>query len=158
MLHSPQQERAGSDRRVQQSDRGQRLRGFPIGLEKPALRLSVTTAETGGQKRAHPGSEQPAYHGCRGVEGAGFMAELRRHHTFEYASEHVRRYAAAGPIFSYSEMESLEQPVEGVTPEIIRNVRLETALERVRLEQASIQEGNWTKCRGTSTATELPAG
>jgi hypothetical protein len=81
------------------------------------------------------------------------MAEVRRHHSFEHTPEHVRRHTAGRHIFGYREMESLEQLIERITPEIISDVSLEPALQRVRLEQPSIQEGNGAKggCSSTST-------
>jgi hypothetical protein len=146
-------ERARSDGGVQQSDSRQCLCCFPVWIQTPALGLSISTAETNGQKRTHPGVQQPVNHSCRGIEGTGYMAELRRHHTFEHPSEHVWSHASAGGVFSHSEMKPLEQPIERATPEIIGNVRLETALERMRLKETSIQEGDGTKREGSSTPT-----
>jgi hypothetical protein len=50
-------------------------------------------------------------------------------------------------------MKPLEQPIERVPPELVRNVGFETALQRMWLEEASVQEGNGTKRDGSSTSS-----
>ena len=152
-LEGAKEERAGSNGRVQQSDSGEGLCCFPIRVKESALGFGITAAQTDCQKRTHPGIQQPGYHRCRRVEGSGHMPEVRRHHTFEDASEHVRSHATARGVFSHSKMETLEQPVERHTPEIIGDVRLESAFQGMRLEQASVQEGDLTKRGGSATPT-----
>ncbi len=42
-------------------------------------------------------------------------------------------------------MEALEQPVEGITPQGVRDIRPIAPLERVRLEEAAVEKGYGAK-------------
>ena len=99
---------------------------------------------------------QPCFHDVlhergRRKERAAVASLEGIHHAFEHAPQHVGGDAAA-LVRLEREVEALEEPVERVSPQIVRNVAVEATLERVWLEQASVQEGDGSQRQGPSTA------
>src|SRR6185295_13662750 len=67
-------------------------------------------------------------------------------------SQHVRRDAAGFPVFGNHKVEALEQPVEGLSPDGIRDVASERALERMRFEQSAVEKRHGTESERPTTS------
>jgi hypothetical protein len=84
------------------------------------------------------------------------VSGFRSHYSLEHPPEHIRGYLAVLPL-RHSEVKSLEQPVERISPELVGNVCLKPSFQGVWLEEAAIQEWNRAKCSARSAPNLLRA-
>jgi hypothetical protein len=70
------------------------------------------------------------------------MASLRGHYSLEHTAQHVRRYPTVALTLHHREVKPLKELVKRVSPESIRDIGPEASFQRVRLEQAPVEEWN----------------
>jgi hypothetical protein len=79
------------------------------------------------------------------------MPCLRLHHPLEDSPQHVGRHFSLGSVLIYRERETLEQVVEGVSPDGVGNFAAPLALESVRLEETAIQKRDSPKASSSAS-------
>ena len=99
-------------------------------------------AEPARQVRFQGGINQLRNQMHRRIECSAAMPSLRLHHPLEDSPQHVGRHFSLGSVLIHRERETLEQMVEGVSPDGIGNLAPPLALEKVRLKETAIQEGD----------------
>ena len=141
-VEGAQQECTRPDGGIEHRDIVERGARRALAVGQPPLRFGLAAAEPPRHRRGQRGLEQRADQSRRGVVGARGSARVPRHHALEHPAQHVRRDAARLASLGDGEVKPLEQPVECVSPDGVGNVAAEGAFDAMRLEQATVQEGD----------------
>ncbi len=141
LVQRAEQERTRAHRRVEDPEPAYGPPGRLIAVGQTPLRLRLRTRQPSGDQCRERLAQQLANQGRRGVIGAGRPALVGRHHPFEDPAEHVRGDATALTLRD-GEVEALEEPVEGVAPQEVRDVAPQPSLEWVGLEEAAVEKRN----------------
>src|SRR5256885_15292514 len=122
-------------------------------LMDPSRRVDWTQAETMREYCLQPGPQDLADERRGSIVAAARASFLGLHDALEDAAEHVRSDEFSGVVLADGEVKTLEQIVEGGAPIAVPpDSRAESALERGRLEETAVEEGDLPERSGRHPA------
>src|SRR5256714_754244 len=122
-------------------------------LMDPSRRVDWTQAETMREYCLQSGPHDPADEKRGSKVAAARPSFLGLHDALEDAAEHVRSDEFSGVVLADGEVKTLEQIVEGGAPIAVPpDSRAESALERGRLEETAVEEGDLPERSGRHAA------